>query len=1062
MARDLLTFVAQDDVWLARLDEARGDGARAWRLTTDRVPVSHPRLNPSGTHLAWNSTRTGVNEAYAVAVDGGPINRLTYWGKASSNADGVRGWLSDDEVLVTGWPEYWTQKKVWAYAMPLDGPARQLPFGPAADVSFSPEGAVLVGPISNREPAHWKRYLGGRGGQVWHSPDGAEFTRILEDVGNHLVNPMWVSGRVAFLSDHEGVGALYSSLADGSDVRRHTALGEYYARHATTDGARVVYQQAGDIWLLDSLDAEPVRLDVRLGGARSGRSPFPVSAASGLGHYALDRTGRVFAAEVRGTAHRLPVEQGPARAALAEPGVRARIPLVLPDSETVVCVSDSDGEDGIDIIPADGGAARRILSGELARVRELAASPDGRTLAVAGDDGRLTLVDVESGVATELDRTGYTEFKDLVFSPDSAYLAWAAPWTWTAAETSQIRLARLADREIVDVTPRRFNDFSPAFTQDGRYLAFLSNRVYDPTYDAQSFDLGFPPGIRPYLVGLAADTPSPFAAELNGRPVKADDGKDGGEIPAVVVDFEGIGARVESFPVPAGHYLKLRPVENGVVWLDVPRNGELGESFALSEGDEEPQPDLVRYDLRKRKLSLLVGSVDSFAVSADGKRLAYRKNGELTVLPVLGEGEREPITVDLERIRVTVDPIAEWRQMYDENWRLMRDNFWRADMDGVDWAAMGARYRPLIERIGSANDLHDLLWEVGAELGTSHAYVMPPGRKTDSALVQGLLGADLTRDEAGVWRIARILPGETSVAEGRSPLTAMGVAARAGDAITAIDGRPVDAVRGPNALLVGKAGKPVELTLRRDGEADRRVAVTPIRDERILRYHDLIQQRRAFVRDRSGGRLGYVHVPDMMSPGWAEYHRDLEVEIGREGLIFDLRANSGGHTSQLVIEKLTRRIIGWDVARRGTPTSYPFQAPRGALVAISDECSASDGDIGTHAFKRYGLGPVVGSRTWGGVVGIDGRYSLVDGTTTTQPKYGTWFDNVGYAVENHGVEPDVEVPIAPQDWAAGRDPQLETAIALALDALERTPAASPPVWPPAGPETFSTANPGHE
>jgi tricorn protease len=290
----------------------------------------------------------------------------------------------------------------------------------------------------------------------------------------------------------------------------------------------------------------------------------------------------------------------------------------------------------------------------------------------------------------------------------------------------------------------------------------------------------------------------------------------------------------------------------------------------------------------------------------------------------------------------------------------------------------------------------------------------------------------------------------------------MGVAARQGDAIVAVDGRTVDVVRGPNASLVGKAGRPVELTLRRDGEADRRVAVTPIRDERVLRYHDLIQSRRALVHELSGGRVGYVHVPDMMSQGWADFHRDLHVEIEREGLVFDLRANSGGHTSELVIEKLIRKVSAWMVGRRGAPMTYPSEAPRGSLVAVTDECAGSDGDIGTYAFKRYGLGPVVGSRTWGGVVGIDGKYSLVDGTVTTQPKWATWVDGAEWGIENYGVDPDVEVPIAPQDWAAGRDPQLETAVRLALEALERTPAATPPPLPQLGTETFSTQNREHE
>jgi len=1057
LAHNLLAFAAEDDVWLAPLDQAVAGRARAWRLTSDRVPVTHPRLNPAGTHLAWSSTRTGVGEAYAVPVDGGEINRLTYWGKPSSGHDGVRGWLSDTEVLVVGWPENFTQKRVWSYAVPLDGPARVLPYGPAADVSVAPDGAVLLNPVGNREPAQWKRYLGGRGGQIWYAPDGARFERILRGVGNHLVNPMWVAGRVTFLSDHEGIGALYSALPDGTDVRRHTELGEYYARHATTDGTRVVYQQAGDLWLLESLDAEPVKLGVRLGGARSGRAPFPVSAASGLGHYALSETGRVLAAEVRGTVHRLPVEEGPARAALAEPGTRARLPLLLAGEETVVCVSDSDGEDGIDLIPADGGEPRRILSGELGRVLELAVSPDAKTLAVSSDDGRLHIVDTESGVATEIARSTNDEPRGLAFSPDSALLAWAQSWM-PESEARHVRLARLADGEVVDVTPHRFDDHSPVFTHDGKYLVFLSNRTFDTVYDAQMFDLGFLPGVRPYLVTLAADTPSPFHPELNGRPAKPaeKDEDEDDEVTPVVLDLEGLGSRVVPFPVEAADYRGLRAIEGGVAWLDVPRSGVLGE--ALAAGADRPKPELVGYDLAKRKRSTLVGALDSFAVSADGTRLAYRKDKELTVRPVELKDDDARVRVDLDRIRVSVDPVAEWRQMYAENWRLMRDNYWRADMNGVDWAAMGERYRPLVERLGSVDDLHDLLWEVVAELGTSHAYVIAAAKPSDPALAQGLLGADLALDADGGWRITRILPGEISVAEGRSPLEAPGVAARAGDEIAAVDGRPVDPVRGPNALLAGKADKPVELTLRRAGAEDRRVVVIPTGDERILRYHDLIRTRRAKVHELSGGRLGYVHVPDMMSPGWAEYHRDLHAEFSHEGIVFDVRSNNGGHTSQLVIEKLTRRLSGWRLTRRREPIRYPRDAPRGAIVAIADECSGSDGDIVTNAFKRYALGPVVGMRTWGGVIGIDGRYQLVDGTRTTQPKYGSWYDNVGWDMENHGVDPDVEVSITPQDWAAGRDPQLETAVRLALEALERAPASTPPPLPPPGSETASTRN----
>ena len=1064
LSRDLLTFVAQDDVWLAPLGAAADGGARAWRLTADRVPAVHPRLNPAGTHVAWSAAREGAREAYAVEVDGGPVSRLTYFGGPGYGQSGVRGWLSDTEVLVTGRSGHHSGLRVWPFAVPLDGPARELPYGPASDLSISPEGAVLIGSATYTEPAYWKRYRGGTGGKIWYSPDGGSYTRILGEVNGHLVNPMWVAGRVAFLSDHEGAAALYSALPDGSDLRRHSDHGPYYARHATTDGARVVYQCAGGLWLLESVDADPVRLDVRLGGVRSGRAPFPVSAKSGLGAFSLCKTGRIVAAEVRGTAHWLPAEEGPARAVLAEPGVRARLPLILPGTSTAVCVSDSDGEDGIDVVPGDGGAPRRILSGQLGRVLELAASPDAETLAVACDDGRLLTVDLESGTASELTRSANFEITGLTFAPDSSLLAWAQCWD-AGSSSKQVRLARLADQEIADVTPPRFDDDSPAFTPDGKYLAFLSNRTFDPVYDAHLFDLGFIPGVRPYLVTLAADTPSPFAPELNGRPAKPESkdkkdkdkekkesaGEDGAESAAPAVepvrlDLEGLAARIVPFPVPAGNYRDLRAAEGAVLWLDAPRTGVLGES--LVGGDEHPKSALQSYDLVKRKLTTVVAALDGYAISGDGTRLAYRKDEELTIKAADAKSEDDAISVDLDRIRVMVDPAAEWRQMYDENWRLMRDNYWREDMGGADWIALGERYRPLLEKIGSTDDLVDVLWEVVAELGTSHAYVSPPRNGGNPALAQGLLGADLERDEAGGWRIGRILPGESSVSAGRSPLEAPGVAARAGDAITAVDGRPVAAAHGPNALLVGKAGQPVELTLSRDGAEDRRVVVVPLADEGVLRYQDLIRSRRAQVHELSGGRLGYVHVPDMMSVGWAEFHRDLHGEIAREGLVFDLRENGGGHTSQLVIEKLTRKVIGWELSRRSEPMSYPEDAPRGPLVALTDECAGSDGDIATNAFRRYGLGPIVGVRTWGGVVGIDGRYKLVDGTSVTQPKYACWYDNTGYGIENYGVDPDIEVPFPPHDHAAGRDPQLLEGVRLALEALETTPALTPPGLPP--------------
>ncbi len=504
VARDLITFTAEDDVWLASLSEAvTGQGSKAHRLTADQVPVLHPRLNGSATHVAWTSTRDGARamsrraprEAYAVPADGGPVRRLTYWGDQLA---AVRGWVSDHEVLVLSATGQKASMKTWAFAVPLSGPARRLDYGPVGDVAVR-DGAVLVGSAMNFEPvepAYWKGYRGGSGGKIWYSPDGSHYTRILADVGDNLVNPMFVGPRVVFLSDHEGTGALYSALPDGTDLRRHTDLGGHYARNATTDGQRVVYQQAGEIWLLDSLDGEPVRLDIRLNADRSGRAPYQLTAKSQLGSFTLDAAGLVLAAEVRGTVHRLP-QDGQASALLAEPGVRARLPVVIPGTDAVACASDSGGEGGLDVIPADGSATRRIGHGQIGRILELAVAPNGRVAAIACADGRLLTVTLPGEpVITEIARSANDRVAGLAFSPDSALLAWSQPWRPDRLD-AQIRLARLADGTVTDVSGPRFDDSWPAFTLDGKYLAFLSNRAFDPVYDAHCLDLGFLPGVRP-------------------------------------------------------------------------------------------------------------------------------------------------------------------------------------------------------------------------------------------------------------------------------------------------------------------------------------------------------------------------------------------------------------------------------------------------------------------------------------------------------------------------------------------------------------------------------------
>jgi tricorn protease len=503
--------------------------------------------------------------------------------------------------------------------------------------------------------------------------------------------------------------------------------------------------------------------------------------------------------------------------------------------------------------------------------------------------------------------------------------------------------------------------------------------------------------------------------------------------------------RIVALPVPEARYSGLRAVKGGLAWLREPVTGGLGTGGARP-ADDAPRPVLERFDFAKREVSELADEVDWFEASGDGTRLVTSDHGRLTVIPAErkadGDNPDDKVEVDRSRARFLLDPAAMWRQAYAEAGRIVRHDFWVPDLADVDWDAVQDEYRPLLDRITTSSEFVDVLWEVFGELGTSHAYAYAPDDGTPAA-GPGLLGADIART-GDAWRLTRVVRGDTSDPRARAPLAAPGAGIAVGDVLLAVDGQPVGP-DGPGPLLTGAAGKPVELTVApADGSRPRSVPVVPLQSDTRLRYLDWVRVKRAAVRELSGGQIGYLHVPDMVSQGWADFHRDLRTEMLRDALIVDVRGNTGGEISELVVEKLARRVIAWDVPSGLIPATYPEDAPRGPVVAIADECAGSDGDIVTGAIRLLRLGPVVGTRTWGGVIGFDNEHELIDGTQITVPRLAFWFEEYGWGVENHGVDPDVEVIMSPDDWAAGRDTQLETAIKLALEALQQRPAVRPP------------------
>ena len=1132
---ELVTFVAEDDIWIAPVS-----GGRAWRVSSQQMPARNPRFTPDGKRLVWTAVVGTSPEVVTADVDGGGYKQLSYFGHATTR---VKGFTPAGNVLVTSAFQQSESRHTYAYSLPLEGGAAvELPFGPVEGVAFGPEigdeKPVVLASVLSREPAWWKRYRGGTAGKLWIDADGnGEFERLIPEIEGNLTDPLWIQGRIAFLSDHEGYGNLYSVLPDGSGLRRHTDHEDFYVRHASTDGQRVIFESAGELWILPSLDAdaEAVKLEITLGSASPARRPAPLKASAHLGDVYPNVAGTASAVESHGTIHWLRHKDGPSRVVEATPGVRARLPRPLTDGR-IAYVADHGGVEALyvkriaarlsGVVEVPKAAEPAVVSGEAdglpkpvsasnvlgqgssanqsvnmgqaaepsdeaahadpspdtaggtavpvastgedqaddlrldfpapTRTSALEASPDGRWLAIGTAFGDVFVADTASGALTRLVSIGEGSVDQLSWSADSQWLAWSEPVT-SFGSRSKLRLARpsASDAGIIDATDGRFCDESPRFTPDGKFLAFLSNRSFDPVYDGHSFDLSFPSPIKPYLLALAADTPSPFGPSvdtLEDAPTttaKHDDG----DAPVVRVDAEGLAHRVITVPVPQGNYSGLAAGDGALLWLDTELSGVTGEGKGTLQ-DKKTAPSLVRFDLAKRKETTLLAAVDSYRLSGDRKRVVYVLDKQIMSVPSdskVDEESGELVKVDLNRIRVILDPVAAWGQAFDEAWRLQRDFFWAPDMAGQDWDSVYKRYRPIVDRLGSHDDLVDLLWEIHGELGTSHAYVRPAAVTEPGRNGQGRLGAELQLGSKG-WEITRILAGESSDPLATSPLTRPGADAKVGDVLLAIDGVELSAALTPAMQLVGAAGRTVELTLLNGpghggaAGAQRRVAVVPIRDEERLRYQDWVRANRRTVREASGDKFGYLHIPDMMANGWAQLHRDLDTETALDGLIVDVRRNRGGHTSQLVAELIGRKVTGWSMPRGEKPRTYPHHAPRGPVIILADEFAGSDGDIITQVSKLRGIGPVIGVRTWGGVVGIDNRFALADGTGVTQPRYATWFGGgIGWDVENRGVEPDIEVLFPPHAYAAGSDPQLEYGIGALKEMIQELPTDRPPL-----------------
>jgi tricorn protease len=1069
--QDRIVFVAEDDLWLVS-----SEGGRAERLTDGVGEVKFPHFSPDGALLAFVGREEGPSEVYVMPALGGTAQRLTF----QAGSCRVLGWSPDGtEILYASNVGQFASRFEAIYAIkPAGGESRRFPYGMANAISYSSNGGVVIGRnINISEFSHWKRYRGGTAGQLWCDPEGdGDFKRFLQLSGN-IADPCWIGDRIYFLSDYEGVGNIYSCTPTGDDLRKHTQHTDFYARHLSTDGKLLVYHAAADLYLFDPQTEELRHLEITIPSLRTQRSRKFVYAPSYLDTYALHPQGHMAALTTRGKAFAFGNWEGPVLQYGETDGVRYRFLEWLNDGKHLVAIHDGPGrEELIVFTPESADGPQTFPEIEFGRITDFVVSPTEDVIALANHRNELIVVHLESGTSQVLDHSDYGGIEGIAWSPDGAWIAYG--FALNSSKVA-IKLCNIATSETYQITNPILHDTSPAFDPDGKYLYFLGQRVFNPVHDSLHFDLSFPRGVKPYLITLRNDLRSPFIPEAKAPDEKekdesgdkkdesgdkkeqseADgtgesnqenkDKKDDGskKVPAITIDLDGIADRILPFPVSEARYRRVRGIKGKVLFLSFPVEGVL-------QGSGHGKGVLECYDFDTYKTERISDAVGNFGLSRDNKWLIYSLNHRLRVIkagekPKGDNGSDRPTRdsgwIDLQRVKVSVQPAAEWKQMFAEAWRLQREQFWNENMSGIDWEAIYNQYAPLVERISSRAELSDLLWELQGELGTSHAYEMGGDLRHGPHYRQGFLGVDWTYEqETERYRLARIVKGDPSDSASTSPLTGPGLNIKLGDAILAINGQRVSPTRGPQELLVNQAGNEIQLLVEAAETKETRVVVVKaLSSETPARYREWVESNRRTVHEASNNRVGYIHIPDMGGNGYAEFHRGYLSEFDYPALLIDVRWNGGGNVSGLLLEKLARRRIGYDFPRWGQPDPYPSESPRGPMVALTNEHAGSDGDIFSHSFKLMGLGPLIGKRTWGGVIGINPKHRLVDGTVTTQPEYSFWFKDVGWNVENYGTDPDIEVDIAPQDFMKGTDPQLERALAEALRLSDEYPTLEP-------------------